>query len=74
MGAIASLRIEDDVIYQRGYKKGLELAREALYNQGEALASRRIALNLLREGTDPALVARVTGLSPAQLAELDFSK
>lgn len=74
MAIIASLRIEDDLRYQQGHKKGIEEGREEGIEQGreEGMTSqaRRIARNLLREGNDPALIARVTGLTPAQLAEL----
>lgn len=70
MGIIASLRIEDDLRYQQGHKKGIEEGREEGREEGMTNQARRIARNLLRGGYAPAVVAEMTGLTPDQVAEL----
>ncbi|ENY5349657.1 Rpn family recombination-promoting nuclease/putative transposase [Klebsiella sp. CN_Kp088] len=55
---------------QRGHQQGLEQGLQQGLEQGEQLAAQRIALAMLENGLDLALVAKLTGLAPERLALL----
>ena len=52
--------------YQEGEEKGLEKGRE----EGREEGREKVALNLLKEGAEPAFICKVTGLSEEELNQL----
>lgn len=53
-----------------GLEKGLRKGRQEGRNEGQLAATTRIARSMLEEGLDPSQVAKLTGLSPQQLDNL----
>ncbi|AEG95738.1 MULTISPECIES: RpnC/YadD family protein [Klebsiella] len=55
---------------ERGRTKGRKQGREEGREEGERQATRKIALAMLRNGVDSALVSKTTGLSEQELSAL----
>ncbi|MCY7559131.1 hypothetical protein [Paenibacillus macerans] len=55
---------------QKGLGKGIEQGIEKGIEQGIAVGMEKAALNMLREGMETSLVAKVTGLTEEQVARL----
>ena len=68
--------VKDAIEYNRrlameeGRKEGREEGREEGMQQGEAHARRLLARNMLAEGMSPATIARISGLSEAEVMAL----
>ena len=56
--------------YEEGLKEGMEEGIEKGIEQGIAVGMEKAALNMLREGMETSLVAKVTGLTEEQVARL----
>lgn len=71
-GILAGLRLEDEVIYRlirRDIMQESSVYR-SIFAEGAAEKQREIAINLLRDGVLLEVVARGTGLSIAEVQQL----
>ena len=59
---------------EKGLEQGLEQGREQGREQGIHLATKNIALNLIKKGTAIEIIAEVTGLSEADIKQISLSQ
>mgnify|MGYP002523855421 CR=1 FL=1 len=65
-----AIRCAQENSLKEGIEKGREEGREQGIQQGEANAKRLLACNMLDEGFDPTIVAKITGLTEAEVLAL----